>query len=188
MITILDNWYSTNLLNTDYEDYISDTLFCNDRQLQSEVGGEVMGTGYGTSLTCYAGRHRLEVIETNKTPSLKCGLKNDRFTVDDITIGNGALTYPIGLLTSDEITLAGMMPGYMYKNHYNYLSNYENWWSLTPDFTNYLYYIDKYESGFGSVNARVDKVNGVRPVISIKSDVRVTGAGTMYNPYKVVIS
>ena len=32
---VVDPWYNYNLLNTDYEDYISDTLFCNDRQLRS---------------------------------------------------------------------------------------------------------------------------------------------------------
>ncbi|MFA7121659.1 MAG: hypothetical protein WC277_09265, partial [Bacilli bacterium] len=101
--TYLDTWYSTNILNTDYEDYISDTLFCNDRQLESEVGGAATGTGFGTSETYYAAQYRLYIT---KTPSLKCGLKNDRFTVSDTVKGNGALTYPIGLLTPDETAIA----------------------------------------------------------------------------------
>ncbi|MFA7120466.1 MAG: hypothetical protein WC277_03230, partial [Bacilli bacterium] len=97
--TYLDNWYASNISGTNYEDYISDTLFCNDRQLQSEVGGLATGTGFGESITRYAAYYRLS---TKKIPNIKCGLKNDRFTVSDTVKGNGALTYPIGLLTPDE--------------------------------------------------------------------------------------
>ena len=55
----LDEWYKINISGTDYENYITDTLFCNDRQLQSEVGGAATGTGYGTSYTYYAAYYRL---------------------------------------------------------------------------------------------------------------------------------
>ncbi len=40
-------------------------------------------------------------------PTLQCYNKNDRFTKDDVTVGNGVLTYKVGLLTEDELVLAG---------------------------------------------------------------------------------
>ncbi|MDD4734329.1 MAG: hypothetical protein PHU05_05765, partial [Bacilli bacterium] len=183
--TYLDNWYGANIHNTKYKDYISDTLFCNDRQLESEVGGAATGTGFGVnSETNYAARYRLY---TKKTPSLLCGLKNDRFTVSDESIGNGNLTYPVGLITADEIALAGF--NYGTNNSTNYLYTNQHWWSLSP------YYVDFsggayawYMNSMGSLNQiYVNYVIGVRPGVSIHSDVRVTGTGTSSNPYIVVV-
>ena len=45
----VDNWYEENILNTEYKDYINDTLFCNDRSFHSSNSG----TGAGTSNTLY---------------------------------------------------------------------------------------------------------------------------------------
>ncbi|MDD4706297.1 MAG: hypothetical protein PHS24_03710 [Bacilli bacterium] len=181
--TYLDTWYSNNILNTEYEEYISDTLFCNDRQLQSEVGGAVTGTGFGTSATHYAAYYRLY---TTKNPNLKCGLKNDRFTVSDTIIGNGALTYPVGLITADEIALAGLKQGIA--NSTNHLYTNQVWWS----FSSYLY-----SSGDARVwgvvssgslgNYYVSSVLGVRPGVSIHSETQVTGTGTSNDPYIVVV-
>lgn len=103
----LDSWYVDNIFGTKYESYISDTLFCNDRQLESEVGGPATGPGYGSSRTQYAAYYR---IARTKTPTLKCERKHDRFTVSDIVIGNGSLDYPIALITADEMLMAGIGP------------------------------------------------------------------------------
>jgi len=180
--TAIDTWYLNNIYNTEYEDYISDTLFCNDRQLQSEIGGAATGTGFGTSITYYASYYRLY---TNKTPTLKCGVQNDRFTVSDESIGNKDLTYPVGLMSADEISLAGLVSGIV--NYTNHLYTQQNYWSLSP------YYFD-------SSTARVWRVNssgflsyeyvlntcGLRPVVSLASTTKITGgSGTSTNPYIV---
>ncbi|MFA7120140.1 MAG: hypothetical protein WC277_01530 [Bacilli bacterium] len=185
MKTYLDTWYSTNILNTEYEEYISDTLFCNNRQLQSEVGGAATGSGFGSSETYYAAYYRLY---TNKTPSLKCGLKNDRFTVDDENIGNGDLTYPIGLITEYEGALAGMKS--YESNSTNYLYTNKIWYSFSPCRASF--------GGDASVctvksvgplsDSRVNNAFGVRPGVSIHSETRVTGTGASSDPYKVVES
>ncbi|MDD4187345.1 MAG: hypothetical protein PHX04_01035, partial [Bacilli bacterium] len=114
--TELYNWYESNIAGKSFEKDVVDNLFCNDRQLQSEVGGDETGSGYGTSKTHYAAYYRLS---TKKSPTLKCGLKNDRFTKNDTTIGNGALTYPIGLISADETSMAGLV--YSTSNNTNYL-------------------------------------------------------------------
>ena len=41
---------------------------------------------------------------TNKTPTYDCTATEDKFTVSSTT-GNGKLTYPIALMTADEVAL-----------------------------------------------------------------------------------
>ncbi|MDD4407081.1 MAG: hypothetical protein PHF30_03465, partial [Bacilli bacterium] len=182
--TQLDNWYAANIYNTDYKNYISDTLFCNDRQLESEVGGAVTGTGFGTSETNYAAHYRLY---TNKTPSLLCGLKNDRFTVSDVSIGNGALTYPIGLITADEASIAGLILGTL--NTTSYLYTNQHWVTMGP-FENYaggsrLWYISTggniYWFNFCSFEF------GIRSVVNLKPNTKVVGTGSSSSPYIVQV-
>ncbi|MDD4408097.1 MAG: hypothetical protein PHX19_03515 [Bacilli bacterium] len=182
--TAIDTWYLNNIYNTEYEDYISDTLFCNDRQLQNEVGGATTGTGFGTSQTYYAAYYRLY---TNRTPTLKCGVQNDRFTVSDESIGNKDLTYPVGLITADEVALAGMKLAT--NNSTNYLYTNQHWWSFSPyymDSGGTAYVWNVYSSGL-LYNGYVSLVSGVRPGVSIHSETRVTGTGTSSNPYIVVV-
>ena len=42
----------------------------------------------------------------NYTPTLTCSRDIDKFTVSN-SIGNGKLTYPVGLLTADEVMYPG---------------------------------------------------------------------------------
>ena len=88
--TSIDNWYQNNLIN--YEEYIADSGFCGDRELSS-------GTGIGSSQTTYLSNTRL----SNYEPTFKCSNENDLYTLANATNGNKALTYPIGLITADEI-------------------------------------------------------------------------------------
>ena len=121
--TIVDEWYENHIKNTEYEQYISDTLFCNDRSFtsSSEGVGANTGTGIGTSKTYYL---------ASNTRTLKCAQQNDRFTVDDEITGNGDLTYPIGLLIDAESYLAG---GHFSANRTYYLYTGNNYWPMSPD-------------------------------------------------------
>ncbi|MDD4796029.1 MAG: hypothetical protein PHG03_05715, partial [Bacilli bacterium] len=171
MKTILDNWYKINIFDKGLGSQVADNLFCNDRQLRSDpgVGGEATGPGYGntSTTTYYAAYHRLY---TNKAPTLKCGLQNDQFTTSVVAeIGNGALTYPVGLLTADEASMAGLLEGT--DNTTNYLYTNQAWWSFSPS---YMYsgvdasgwYV--YSSGdLGSDS--VYTASGARPSVSLIS-------------------
>ena len=185
----LDSWYLTNIQNKGYHSYISDTLFCNDRQLQSEVGGAATGTGFGTRQTYYAAYYRLY---TKKIPNIKCGVQNDRFTVSDTVKGNGALIYPIGLLTPDETAIAGLTINA--SNLTNYLYTYQKLWTLGP--SNLLggnaYALLVNDNG--SLNpfcvdndgSGVHNGGGARGVLNLKSETQITGTGTTSDPFKVV--
>ena len=168
----VDEWYETHLKDTEYESYLSDTIFCNDRSL-NEIDNS--GTGAGTSVTYY------RPYIGNKT--LKCSQKNDRFTVDDEEIGNGDLTYPISLITSDEVDLAGGYDG-INSSYYLYTGNY--YWTLSP-----LYFSGSsagvrfvYGAGFTNFDF-VDNAYGVRPVINLKAGSLTKGSGTALDPYQV---
>ena len=185
----LDNWYNSNL--SSYANYIEDTIYCNDRSISSITGsmGELTFTneGYGTNNTLYMSAER---NNTNHSPSLKCSNVNDRFTVST-SKGNGALTVPIGLLTTDEVAFAGayvndLMRGTYITNgsYYLYLSDW--CWTMTPsNFAGGDAYVDVVIDGGHVRNTLVDNFNAVRPVVSLKSDVELEGTGTSDNPFVI---
>ena len=185
--TVVDNWYASNL--SSYSGYISKTaIYCNDRTVGS---GSWSATG---STFYYAARVRLQ---TNKTPTFACSNSNDRFTASTST-GNGKLTYPIGLITADEISYAGGLYGTNNSNYYiaqNASSGASWWWTMSPDYwtSNYSYAVVFRvggSSGTGRLNGNyVNLASGVRPVISLKSCVLASGgSGTASDPYTVELA
>ena len=189
----IDSWYQSQLTN--YASYISDTLFCNDRSIGSDEGveyatnnyGETYGKlGYGTNTTLYGGNSRvIEEIALGKgnKATLKCNNKNDAFTVGDTIKGNGALDYPVGLLTIDEANMAG---GAWDENDNYYLITGSGYWTGSP----YVYHHGSasvhYVAGGGYLlYDYVNSAYGVRPVINLKSDSLKSGSGTISSPYEV---
>ena len=183
--TVVDNWYVSNL--NSYSGYISKTaIYCNDRTIGSGSWSAVGSTFY------YAPYTRLI---TNKTPTYTCTNANDRFTGSTLT-GNGALTYPIGLITADEISYAGGLYKTNNTSYYiaqNASSGASNWWTMSP----YYWYSNGAgvflvggSSDTGLLNNRyVNNALGVRPVISLKSCVLYSsGSGTASDPYTVELS
>ena len=187
--TAIDNWYASNM--TSYTKYLSTTaVYCNDREIES---GTYSATG---STFYYAVSTRLY---TNKTPTYDCTNDNDKFTVDAST-GNGKLTYPIALMTADEIAYAGGVfeqnaPMWYYTN-----SSLESstgttyWWSLSPfkwddRHANSNSWLVHGSGGTGySDSDYVGRSVGVRPVVSLKSCIKYsTGNGTSETPYEIVL-
>ena len=183
--TSVDSWYEANIKDTEYEQYLSDTLFCNDRQISEyQPTSSYTNLGYGKEVTAYRWYYGPWASGTNKTnPRLTCAQQNDRFTVNDENIGNGDLTYPVGLLTTDEAALAGGYSSSNY-NYYLYTGNY--YWTMSPDYFNGSYAFVRYVFNYGSVsNSNVFYSDGVRPVINLKSGSLTQGQGTASEPYLV---
>ena len=179
--TVVDNWYKTNIEDAGYNSHISDTLFCNDRSFASNNSG----TGAGRSETYYRWYNGPWIGGTNKTkPRFICSQQNDRFTVDDETTGNGDLTYPVGLLTTDEAMMAG---GYKSNNSGYYLYTGNVYWTMSPnDFGSSIAYVHDVGSNSNlSYYYRVDYSYGVRPVLSLKSGSLTKGSGTASDPFLV---
>ena len=175
----VDNWYETNILETEYEEYISDTLFCNDRSVEDYGVSNYSNLAYGPEMTTY----RAYNSNGNKA-TLYCAQQNDRFTVSDEVIGNGDLTYPVGLLTSDEATLVGGRYGSTNENYYLYTGNY--YWTMSPSYFNDVYALVRYVYDDGYVGTfNVGGSNGIRPVINLKPNSLKSGDGTALSPYTV---
>ena len=173
----LDSWYKTNIIDKNYDSYVVDNIFCNDRSIKS-------GNGYGTSGTNYRWYYLNSNGSNNKTAILKCLQQNDAFTASDTTNGNGKLTYPIGLITSDEAFLAG---GNGADNSKYYLYTGSSYWTMSPNRAFTYEKIVKnnvvYGSGYASHGYDVAVNAYVKPVINLKSDILKNGNGTLDNPY-----
>ena len=129
--TYIDNWYKTNILGTANEQYLADNVFCNDRSISTYTTSSNTKLGYGTNSTYYSWVYGPwnGTNYGNMKMMLTCPQKNDAFTVSDTTNGNGALTYPVGLLSTDEIALAG---GWNVSNSGYYLYSGQVWWASSP--------------------------------------------------------
>lgn len=179
--TYIDNWYKTNILNTTDEEYLADNIFCNDRSLSTaNIGNEV-----GTTKTFYRWYYGpWDSGNYNDDTKLICPQQNDAFTVDDTTYGNGALTYPIGLLTTDEVVLTG---GWNDANSNYYLYTGQSWWSISPGYFNNSLANGRHVYWNGSAyNYYVlGDSYGVRPVLNLKPEALKYGDGTANNPYRL---
>ena len=182
--TYIDDWYKTNIVGTTNEQYLADNIFCNDRSM----AGNNSGTGAGTSVTYYRWYNGPWESENyskyNKKMMLTCSQKNDAFTVSDTTNGNGALTYPVGLLSTDEIALAG---GWNAANSGYYLYSGQVWWASSPsDFGGDYAFVRFVDSdGYANSGDYVDDIGGVRPVFNLKAEVLLQGSGTAEDPYRI---
>ena len=178
---VIDKWYKDNL-NTNYGKYISTTaVYCNDRTYT--VDGSTTFFGAYTRLI------------TNKTPSYDCSATEDKFTVDSST-GNGKLTYPIALMTADEVSFAGGLWGtnaptwYYYNSAKGSSTGSTWWWLLSPFFWHgsyaYVFYVYDSSNPGNLNNTNVNGVNGVRPALSLKSCVKTSGGdGSASDPYTI---
>ena len=175
--TVIDEWYKNNLNN--YNKYLSATaVYCNDR-----------GTSYGSSIYFPAYTR----LVTNKTPTYNCMNSKDAFSENN---SEAKLTYPIGLMTADEVSFAGGLwleeaKSWFYKNSITLSSTGENfWWTLTPYFWSgsSAAMLAIRVSTPGAIKSDVTTDEGViRPVISIKGDnIWKSGDGSATNPYEVV--
>lgn len=187
--TVIDKWYQNNL--SSYSKYIADAIYCNDREVVqvNNVGGMTLtGNGAGTNESAYAGFNRTHV---DHAPTLKCKNKNDRFTTSS-TLGNGALTNPIALITSDEVEMGGgagfdlATNTYIVNDNY-YLNGSYLYWTMTPfAYTGDGAGVDVVDNGgFVNIDAVGNNRRAVRPVVSLKSDAIGGGVGTVNNPFYV---
>ena len=186
--TAIDNWYKTTTLETDAttKSLVADQIFCNDRSVttsESGTPGEISGSMSTNTLYYYGAYVRLI---TNKSPKLTCTTASDKFTVNTSN-GNEALTYPVGLITADEVAMAGGVNSSDNENSSYYLYTNQYYWSGSPFNFNssgarvFIVYSSGYLYGYS-----VDIASGARPVISLSSKAKLLGSGTYNDVYTVV--
>ncbi len=185
----LDKWYASNIVekkdsdNNLLTDYTVDATFCNDRSITDKT----YNSGYKISNNTYYSAFTRLQQNVNKVATLKCSSDiKDKFSVTN-DYGNGKLVYPVGLITIDEVALAGGKCNT--KNENYYLNSKDNFWTMTPsDFdAGYGYANSVFVNSFGLLaNGWVNIRMSLRVVINIRSDVLISsGDGTMDSPYQL---
>ena len=169
--TYIDNWYKNNMAS--YTDKLEDTVFCNDRSMSNKTNNGWYPNGGSTSTSLYFKYNNIP-----STPSLKCTNENDKFTVDSSN-GNGALTYPVGLLTVPEAKLANYSSS-------NYLNNGQYVWLASPDYFYSLSAIVGMAYSAGLTYGSVNNSWGVRPSVSLKPGTSISsGDGSYTSPFVI---
>jgi hypothetical protein len=173
----IDYWYYNNLRS--YTNKLEDTVFCNDRTIYLKNGWDPNG---GTTRE-YLRLGTYGRLSSYK-PSLTCTRDIDKFTVSTSN-GNGELDYPVGLLTGDEIALAGERIWLDNTSYYLYTGQY--WWTGSPYYFSIGHATEFYVSSAGNFNSdTVNNAFGTRPVVSLSPNTSITkGEGTSTNPYIV---
>ena len=199
--------YSANIHSqgTSITSKIANTKYCNDRSIVN--GGTITSwnftftpLGYGTNNTVYAPARRLGTggqngtswSNLNSTPQYDCpNDSRDAFTLSISNggtsgYGNNKLTYPIGLLTADELTFSGVNYGIPYNNYFLYVNDY--YWTMSAFYynTDHSCVFDIFSNGELSCNYVADVLPKTFPVISLKENVLVSGGdGHAQTPYVI---
>ena len=165
----IDRWYEEKIKDK-YDDKLEDTVFCNDRSISSLNGWNPDGGSTSAYLQFKN--------SSTSNKSLVCENKKDRFTVSTSN-GNGKLTYPIGLLTVPELSLAGYGSSH-------YFNNGQKVWLGSPNyFDSRNASVREVDSGGWNYNL-VDNTMGVRPSVSIKPGTTISsGDGSYTKPFVI---
>ena len=187
--TYLEDWYANytdlNVSNTK----ITDQIYCNDRT--ASTSNVAYSTTNYTTLTSWNSKGTTYYYGANGrvwnnpvSPDYKCPVASDKFTTTTVK-GNGKLSYPVGLISADEITFAGLPAGKTNNSFYLYTGDY--YWAGSP-----YVFIDGYDAFGFFVNVggflyrgRVSYNIGVRGVVSLSSESKLLGSGTYNDVYTV---
>ncbi len=192
--TAVDTWYKENIVNTGYGSNVVDAIFCNDRSTPGKEAtgwSSDTGLGYANNYTAYGATARTGVYKTDGiSPNFTCEVKKDAFTVNESEKGNGNLSYPVGLITADEILAAGSGKWNIAgpsRDYYLYKSSYYIGWTLSSyNFSASARVFSLHTSGFlGDTDNQYSR-GAIAPVINLSADYaeNLIGDGTMTNPYR----
>ena len=177
--TTIDTWYKNNM--TDYTSQLEDTVFCNDRSYDVSKSGWNKDYSNNGNFLYFNSRQR----RSSYKPTLVCTNNNDKFTVEKSN-GNGALEYPVGLLTADEMMYAGGRNNIDNLSFYLYTGKY--YLALTPA---HFAYMSASEVGLGNTgylsNYNITVSYVVRPSVSLQPGIAMTGggSGTAADPFVI---
>ena len=185
----VNNWYINNLLDVNH--YIEDTIYCNDRTLYQPWTNTSSVSNNVDEKTHFGAKAR---VAYTGGVTVSCPTVADSFTVSKAK-GNGILENPIGLITLDEVVLAGYAWGWSSTDNYLYTGESDKvWWTMSPGFISAtgVYPAVIYSTlDTVAVNYRgkrdANKIwsgGGVRPVISLKNNTIIgSGLGTKEEPF-----
>lgn len=154
----LKSYYDINL--KEFDNLIANAKYCNDTN-KLEIGNEKVYNGFTR-------------LMTDKIPTFNC-------------LGH-VYNSKIGLMSADEIVYAGANFNQENNNYYLYLEGNENiWWTSTLAKANN----DTFYPFSVTVDGKLENASsgllykGFRPTINLIRKTKVTGEGTLDNPYIV---
>ncbi len=171
----VENWYQNssaasevNLLTLE-NDYIADTVFCNDRSGQR-------ASGMSWDVFAPSDRLRPAGAYTDVTPTFICPEGYE-------------LTLKVGVSSMDEVIYAGNkfsadnISNYLY--HSSYVTN--GWWTMSASmFSNNVTAVwGIFDNNHSSTGATVTSQQAFRPIISLKTGVLTLGTGTIADPFRI---
>lgn len=186
--TYIDNWYINNL--SSYTKYLSkDAVYCNDR---TEGTNESYDVSAHFNFAPYY-RMGYDTAASTASPSFDCTNIKDAFSVNN---PEARLKYPIGLMTTDEMSYAGGVYNLTMNSPYPWFVSNSNgemvtdvwWWSMSPVGWNlqYAYVWAFHGTDHYLASSRVYRDRAVRPVVSLKGNlVWKSGDGSISSPYEV---
>ena len=163
--TQLESWYQTNIGSKSdlAQNVASGAYYCEQAKVK-EVSEILSGNATMTVYNKY-------------TPDFKCTTDGN---------GKGIVNASVGLLSYDEVVYAGGYPNQENNNYYLYNQNF--WWTMSPNgFISTFSYSSVWvitNKGQADYNC-VDRNNGFRVVLVLKSDTMTTGTGTSSDPFVV---
>ena len=176
---VIDNWYNLAFGNSVYDKMVVKGRFCSDSS------GYKLASEYGlsdTSAYWFASYDRLFQnnldFAKDNAPTLKCPTTSETF--------GGSYRLKAGLITGDELTLAGTTK-YLANNKNYYLYSDRNYWTMTPSYYDSVGAFLSYNSltTVHSPGGTAPNSKGYyRPVINVSKDAIVkSGDGTKEKPY-----
>lgn len=169
----IDSWYEENLKNTQYEQYIVDNIFFEDKSISKTKPDIYSNKGFGQEKTDYRWVHGPWDTQYNDNNNMTLKSSNAL-----------PLKYNIGLLNTDEVLLAGV---YNSNNSKDYLSIEKNYWLLGAiSFGISGIARVRYLTNGGYVaSSEVSEERGVKTVINLKAGSLKMGDGNSTNPYRI---
>lgn len=159
--SMVDSWFASHMT----VDYLEDTIWCNDKNY-------VYGEFFGRQSPYY-------VPYNDRQSLLSCpNMSRDGYSVSTESGGNGLLTYPVGLLTYSELSLTG--------NYLSYLTTGKDWITMSPNSISGGGQVFSIAASGSQTSKGTRWESGVRPVVSLKHDIKVkSGDGTVSSPYEL---
>ncbi len=156
----------------------------------SLYGGATTASEYHPTYKCGGNTKGTELLE-NADIADKFTSKNQK---GEKKVGNQQLDYPVALITADEIVYAGGSDNSENANVYYYKNNNGTsitdqyaWWTMSPygfmDHSRIFSVEGLRDAGSLGSYSVSGSYHSIRPVLSLKSCVGITGAGTTSDPY-----
>ena len=163
----VDGWYKRYLIN--YANSLEDTIFCNDRNIESLGGWDPNGGSIEIAADSY-----LKFKNYTLNSDISCTNVTDKFSLAN---NKAKLTYPIGLLTAPEARLL---------TNNNLRKAVQAYWLMSPlEFMNRVA-VTRQIINTGQYTSVSYSTGGLRPVISLKPGTEyASGTGSMADPYVV---